>query len=67
MPHVHRLDIHPSVVFQLGESLISDEVTAIVELVKNAYDADATWARVRVETNALTTQRIRFSLGVVVR
>jgi len=45
-----RLDAHPSVVFKLGEDLISDEVQALVELVKNSYDADATYAAVAVDT-----------------
>jgi len=36
-----HFDIHASVVFQLGESLITDSVQALVELVKNCYDADA--------------------------
>jgi signal transduction histidine kinase len=42
--------IHPSVVFQLGESLVSDIVQALVELVKNAYDADATYCKVTIRT-----------------
>lgn len=42
--------MHTSVVFQLGESLISDVVQAMVELVKNAYDADATFTNVIVDT-----------------
>lgn len=46
-PH---FDISAAVVRQLGDELVSDEVTAIVELVKNAYDADATYARVVVNT-----------------
>ncbi|MFG8336130.1 ATP-binding protein [Pseudomonas aeruginosa] len=46
-PH---FDISAAVVRQLGEELVSDEVTAIVELVKNAYDADATYAHVVVNT-----------------
>lgn len=33
----------------IGEELISDEATAIVELVKNAYDADATVVKVVFE------------------
>ena len=33
----------------LGEELISDEPVALVELVKNAYDADATYAGVHFE------------------
>ena len=47
-----RFQIDPLVVFDLGESLISDEVTALVELVKNAYDADATVVTVTVETES---------------
>ncbi len=46
-PH---FEVHPSVVFQLGESLISDAVQAIIELVKNCYDADATYAKVVIDT-----------------
>jgi len=46
-PH---FDVHPSVVYQLGESLISDAVQALIELVKNAYDADATYAKIRIDT-----------------
>jgi signal transduction histidine kinase len=46
-PH---FDVSAAVVRQLGEELVSDEVTAIVELVKNAYDADATYANVVVNT-----------------
>src|SRR5438445_10675132 len=46
-----RFDVHPSVVFQLGEHLISDVVQALVELVKNAYDADATYAKITVQTD----------------
>lgn len=30
----------------LGEDLIKDEKTALIELIKNAYDADATWVTV---------------------
>lgn len=33
----------------IGEELISDEAVAVVELVKNAYDADATEVRVAFE------------------
>lgn len=46
-PH---FDVHPSVVYQLGESLISDAVQALIELVKNCYDADATYAKVVIDT-----------------
>jgi signal transduction histidine kinase len=46
-PH---FEVTSAVIRQLGEQLISDEVTALLELVKNAYDADATYAQVVVET-----------------
>lgn len=45
-----HFDISAAVVRQLGDELVSDEVTALVELVKNAYDADADFAHVVVET-----------------
>ncbi|MES1971630.1 MAG: sensor histidine kinase [Pseudomonadota bacterium] len=50
MADTPHFDISAAVVRQLGEELVSDEVTAIVELVKNAYDADATYANVVVNT-----------------
>lgn len=50
----NRFDVHPLVVFQLGETLISDDITAITELVKNSYDADANWVRVEIDTNIET-------------
>ncbi len=45
-----HFDINAAVVFRLGEELITDEVQAIVELVKNSYDADASWVKVTIET-----------------
>lgn len=33
--------INPHVIKQLGSELVSDSVTAIMELIKNSYDADA--------------------------
>ena len=45
-----HFDIHASVVFQLGESLITDSVQALVELVKNSYDADASYCKLSVST-----------------
>jgi len=50
MAKTPHFDISAAVVRQLGEELVSDEVTAIVELVKNAYDADASFAHVVVNT-----------------
>jgi signal transduction histidine kinase len=42
----------------LGEELISDEPVALVELVKNAYDADATFVRIRFEGSGDQPERI---------
>lgn len=42
--------ISAAVVRQLGEELVSDELTAIMELVKNSYDADADWVKVTINT-----------------
>ena len=50
-----RFDINAAVVFRLGEELITDVVQALVELVKNSYDADATWVRVNIDTRAKNT------------
>ncbi len=49
-PADDRFHVDASVVFQLGESLVSDVVQALVELVKNAYDADASFVRIVVNT-----------------
>jgi len=47
----YEFEIDASVVYQLGEMLISDEVQALVELVKNSYDADASYANIVVWTS----------------
>ena len=44
-------EVHPSILFRLGEDLISDEVQALAELIKNAYDADSASAVVRIVTS----------------
>lgn len=45
-----HFDIDASIVFQLGEGLISDSVQAVVELIKNCWDADSTRAKITVNT-----------------
>ena len=47
-----HFDVHPSVVFQLGADLISDDVQALIELVKNSYDAEATYVSIEIDTRA---------------
>lgn len=46
-PH---FDVSAAVIRQLGAELISDEVTAIMELIKNSYDADADWVKINITT-----------------
>lgn len=38
-------------IYHLGEQLISDELVALLELIKNSYDADATIVQVKIENN----------------
>lgn len=45
-----HLDIDAQVVRQLGEELITDSEQALLELVKNSYDADASWCSVEIDT-----------------
>jgi signal transduction histidine kinase len=52
-PH---FDISSYVVKQLGDELISDEVTALMELVKNSYDADADYANIVIDTHGTLTE-----------
>ena len=42
--------VHASLIYKLGESLIADEVTALSELIKNAYDADAKFCSLTIDT-----------------
>ncbi|WP_319405787.1 sensor histidine kinase [uncultured Desulfosarcina sp.] len=51
-PH---LDIDAHVVHQLGDELITDSEQALLELVKNSYDADAEWCNVIIDTEAVET------------
>lgn len=46
-PH---FDVSAALIRQLGEELVSDEVTAMMELIKNSYDADADWVMVEINT-----------------
>jgi len=49
-----HFSIHASVVFQLGENLVTDATQALLELVKNSYDADATFCKISVDTSIAT-------------
>ena len=45
-----KFDINPHVIRQLGAELVSDQVTALMELIKNSYDADAKYVRIEINT-----------------
>ena len=45
-----HFQVHPSVLFKLGQDLIRDNGQALAELIKNSYDADATVVRVNIDT-----------------
>jgi hypothetical protein len=52
-------EVHPSVLFKLGEDLIRDEGQALVELIKNSYDADAQTPTASMIVRARRSQRVR--------
>ena len=45
------VNIDANVIRQLGEELVTDAEQAILELIKNSYDADAAWVRLLVDTS----------------
>ncbi|MFC4212435.1 ATP-binding protein [Pedobacter lithocola] len=48
----YHFDITPHIVKQLGEQLVSDEITALLELIKNSYDADASFVSIEINTTS---------------
>ena len=48
-----RFDINPHVIRQLGAELVTDQVTALMELIKNSYDADANYVKVSIDTDGV--------------
>ena len=50
---IARFDINPHVIRQLGAELVTDQVTALMELIKNSYDADANYVKVTIDTQAI--------------
>lgn len=66
MAKAASFDIEASVVFQLGEELISNNAQALLELAKNAYDADATTLKILIDTNILgATSEFPMAVGMV--
>lgn len=59
-----HFDVHASVVFQLGESLISDAIQALLELIKNSYDADASYCKVTIDTDPAAARETHYPKAV---
>lgn len=56
----YHFDITPHIVKQLGEQLVSDEITALLELIKNSYDADASYVSIEINTTGQYLQNNLF-------
>jgi len=52
----NQFDINPHVIRQLGEELVPDEMTALMELIKNAYDADASYVKIDINTDGVYSE-----------
>lgn len=52
----YHFDITPHIVKQLGEQLVPDEITALLELIKNSYDADSTYVSIEINTTGQYTK-----------
>ena len=48
--HNFSFKISARLMNHLGEALISDELVALLELIKNSYDADANKAIINIDT-----------------
>lgn len=51
---VAHLEIDSHVIRQLGDQLITDAEQALLELLKNSYDADARWVKVTINPDVAT-------------
>ena len=57
--------VHASLIYKLGESLIADDVTALSELIKNSFDADATLCSLKIDSNYSETINGEEAYGVI--
>lgn len=55
---IHHFRPRARAMILLGEELIKDDLTAIIELVKNSYDADATKVRLEISNKGRSFIRI---------
>jgi signal transduction histidine kinase len=51
--HQEPISVSSDVLARLGEELITNHIQALAELVKNAYDADATIVKVKIDTTKI--------------
>ena len=51
--HQEPISVSSDVLARLGEELITNHIQALAELVKNAYDADATIVKVEIDTTKI--------------
>lgn len=56
--------VHASVIYKLGESLIADEITALSELLKNAYDADASYCKLMIDPDYTDENRAQGKITI---
>lgn len=56
-----KIEPYARLLTMLGDQLIKDERIALVELIKNAYDADAAWVKVSFENFALEKGQYKFT------
>lgn len=66
--HQEPISVSSDVLARLGEELITDHIQALSELIKNAYDADATVVKVSVDTTKIVAdhdERIRTGMITV--
>ncbi len=53
------IEINSSVVFRLGQELITDDGQALLELIKNSYDADASYSSLFIETRKTASEVLK--------
>ncbi|MEH7355403.1 ATP-binding protein [Neobacillus drentensis] len=61
-----KFKVHTSLIYKLGEELIKNEVTAISELVKNAYDADSAYVELTVNPEYVIEHNGNMLIGEIV-
>jgi DNA mismatch repair ATPase MutL len=55
-----QFNMKASLIKRLGEEIAPDAVVALAELIKNAYDADASWVRIEIDTRHTAVEDSHF-------